>query len=33
MKKKKENRTQHQQYNDKVAYIKHKTFINWTNKT
>ncbi len=30
---KKKSHTQHQQYNDKVAYIKHKTFINWMNKT
>ncbi len=31
---KKKKHTQHQQcYNDKVAYIKHTTFMNRTNKT
>ncbi len=30
---KRKTHTQHQQYNDKVAYIIHKTFINWMTKT
>jgi len=30
---KEQSHTQHQQYIEKVAYIKHKTFINWMNKT